>query len=264
MNKPFIVGNWKMNLLASEAKVLARGIADYVRTLSSIRVVFGRWLTMGYEGLAPSFTLLTEVRDSLLGSNVSLACQNFYFEENGAYTGEISAAMTKDAGCDFAILGHSERRHLFGETDDLINKKIGCAVEKDLNVIVCVGETREQRKTGKTFEIIEQQVCKALAGLDGHGLQKISIAYEPVWAIGTGENATARQIEEMHQFIRKIITDKLFGNVISPLTILYGGSVTPKNCKELLGNREVDGALVGGASLNIDSFCAIIASAKLV
>ncbi|MZG54742.1 MAG: triose-phosphate isomerase [Nitrospinae bacterium] len=253
MNMPLIVGNWKMNLLTDEAVVLAGGIRDFVKSLSGIRVV-----------LAPSFTLLSEVRNVLSGSNVGLACQNFYFEEKGAYTGEVSAGMIKDAGCEFAIIGHSERRHLFGETDALINKKVSCAVEKDIDAILCVGETEDQRKTGKTFEIIEQQVCKGLDGLKRQDLQKISIAYEPVWAIGTGENATASQAEEVHHFIRKTITDKIYGNGISPLTILYGGSVTPENCSELLANKEVDGALVGGASLNIDSFCAIINAAKSV
>ena len=253
MKKPLIVGNWKMNLLASEAAVLARSIVDFVRTLSGIRVV-----------LAPSFTLLSEVRNVLSDSNVALACQNFYFKENGAYTGEISVTMIKEAGCDFAILGHSERRHLFGETDDLINKKLGCAVEKGINSILCVGETGDQRKTGKTFEIIEQQLCIALAGLEKQDLQNVSIAYEPVWAIGTGKNATEKQMEEVHIFIREVITNKLFGKEINPLTILYGGSVTPQNCKGILANKEVDGVLVGTASLNTDSFCAIINSAKSV
>ena len=253
MKKPLIVGNWKMNLQISEAAALARGISDFVRTLSGIRVV-----------LAPSFTLLSEVRNVLSDSNVGLSCQNFYFEEKGAYTGEISVEMIKDAGCDFAILGHSERRHLFGETDDLINKKLGCALEKGINSILCIGETGDQRNNGKTFDIIEQQLCIGLAGLDGQGLQNISIAYEPVWAIGTGKNATANQIEEVHIFIRKILKDKLFDKEIIPLTILYGGSVTPQNCKEIFDNKEVDGALVGKASLNIDSFCAIIKTANLV
>ena len=253
MKKPLIVGNWKMNLTISEAAVLARGIADFVSTLSGTRVV-----------LAPSFTLLPEVRNILSGSNLSLACQNFYFEKNGAYTGEISIEMIKDAGCNFAIIGHSERRQLFGETDELINKKLGCAAEKGINSIFCIGETAYQRKTGKTFEIIEKQLCIGLAGLKGQDLQNISIAYEPVWAIGTGKNATASQIEEAHIFIRNIITDKIFGKEIKPLTILYGGSVTPQNCKKILANKEVDGALVGTASLNIDSFCAIINSTKSV
>ena len=250
MKIPLIVGNWKMNLFADEATLLARGISDFAEPLSNIKVV-----------LAPSFTLLYEVRKVLLNSNVGLACQNFYFEENGAFTGEVSVRMIKDAGCGYAILGHSERRHLFGETDGLINKKITCAMKKDIYAILCVGETLDQRKNGKTFEIIEKQIIKGLAGLESQSLEKISIAYEPVWAIGTGENATALQVEEVHCFIRKIIANKIDGNINSSITILYGGSVTPKNCKGLLGNKEVDGALVGGASLNIDSFCAIINSA---
>ena len=245
MKKPLIVGNWKMNLLASEAAVLARSIVDFVRTLSGIRVV-----------LAPSFTLLSEVRNVLSDSNVGLACQNFYFKENGAYTGEISVTMIKEAGCDFAILGHSERRHLFGETDDLINKKLGCAVEKGINSILCVGETGDQRKTGKTFEIIEQQLCMGLAGLEEHDLQNISIAYEPVWAIGTGETATPELAGGIHGNIRAILGEKDEDLAIQ-MRVLYGGSVNPANAAGLMAEIDIDGALVGGASLIGTDFVAI-------
>lgn len=252
MKTPLIVGNWKMNMLASEAAELARGIGEIAEKNTNVRVV-----------LTPSFTSLYSVKQALQGSKVSLGCQNFYYQEKGAFTGEVSADMIKEAGCQYAILGHSERRQLFGETDDLVNKKIICAVQKEVSAILCVGETKEQRNAGQTFEVIESQINKALNGLTGQDLKGVSIAYEPIWAIGTGVNATAEQAGEVHKFIRKIVSEKFSGDEISPLTVLYGGSVTSDNCGELLQNPEVDGALVGGASLNIDSFCDIIRSAQI-
>ncbi len=253
MKMPLIVGNWKMNMLASEAAELARGIRDVAEKNMNVRVV-----------LVPAFTSLHSVRQALLGSKVGLGCQNFYFQEKGAFTGEVSSDMIKEAGCQYAIVGHSERRQLFGETDELVNKKILCAVQKDIFAIVCVGESKEQRNAGKTFEVIESQISKALSGLTRQNLNGVSIAYEPIWAIGTGENATAEQAGKIHAFIRKIVAENFSGNEIGPITILYGGSVTPDNCSELLQNEDVDGALVGGASLNIDSFCDIIRSAQIV
>ncbi len=253
MTMPLIVGNWKMNLLTAEAVELARGVKEFVEKVTDVKVV-----------LAPSFTSLSSVNDVLSGSNVELASQNFYFERKGAYTGEVSPDMIKDVGCKYAIVGHSERRQLFGETDEVINKKILGALENDIVVILCVGETGEHRKAGETHNIIDSQVNKALNGLDKRQLQEVVIAYEPVWAIGTGENATVAQAAEIHGLIRKIVAGKLKGNQTKPLTILYGGSVTPQNSRELLQNGEIDGALVGGASLNIDSFCDIIKSAQLV
>jgi len=253
MTMPLIVGNWKMNLLTAEAAELALGVKEFLEQNTGVRVI-----------LAPSFTSLHSVNKVLSGSKVELASQNFYFEKNGAYTGEVSPDMIKDAGCKYAILGHSERRQLFGETDELINKKVLGALENDILAILCVGETGEQRKAGETHNIIESQVNKALYGLDNQQLENIIIAYEPVWAIGTGENATIGQAAEIHGLIRKIVARKYQGNETKPLTILYGGSVTPQNGQELLQNDEIDGALVGGASLNIDSFCDIIKSAQLV
>jgi triosephosphate isomerase (TIM) len=253
MTMPLIVGNWKMNLLAAEASELALGIKVFVEKITDVKVI-----------LAPSFTSLHSVSHTLSGSKVGLASQNFYFEKKGAYTGEVSPEMIKDAGCKYAIVGHSERRQRFGETDELINKKILAALENDILAILCVGETGEQRKAGETHKIIESQVSKALEGLDDRQLKDIIIAYEPVWAIGTGENATVGQAAEIHGLIRKIVSDKYQGVENKPLSILYGGSVTPQNSRELLENDEIDGALVGGASLNIDSFCDIIRSAQLV
>ncbi|MBT5470390.1 MAG: triose-phosphate isomerase [Nitrospina sp.] len=240
-----------MNLLAKEATELARGILDFADENKYAKVV-----------LAPSFTLLHGVGQVISGTGVGLASQNFFYQEKGAYTGEVSAGMIKEIGCEYAIVGHSERRQLFGETDELVNKKALCAIQNNITAIICVGETGEHRNTGKTFEIIEQQIRKALVGIENQDLEKIIIAYEPIWAIGTGENATADQANEVHCFIRKIVAEINSGNQIGSLSILYGGSVTPDNCEELLQNPEINGALVGGASLKINSFCDIIRSAN--
>ena len=248
---PLIVGNWKMNLLTADATELALSIKEFVEKITDVRVV-----------LAPSFTLLHSVNHTLSGSKVGLASQDFYFERKGAYTGEVSPDMLKDAGCKYAIVGHSERRQLFGETDELINKKILGALSNDISAILCVGETGIQRKSGDTHNIIKSQVLKALEGLDGQQLDDVIIAYEPVWAIGTGENATVGHAADIHCLIRKIVAEKYKENKTNPLTILYGGSVTSQNSRELLQNDEIDGALVGGASLNINSFCDIIKSAQ--
>ena len=248
---PLIVGNWKMNLLTADATEFALCVREFVEEITDVRVV-----------LAPSFTLLHSVNHALFGSKVGLASQNFYFERKGAYTGEVSPDMLKDAGCKYAIVGHSERRQLFAETDELINKKILGALSNDISAILCVGETGKQRNSGETHNIIKSQVNKALEGLDVQQLDDVVIAYEPVWAIGTGENATVGQAAEIHGLIRKIVAEKFKENKAKPLTILYGGSVTSQNSRELLQNDEIDGVLVGGASLNINSFCDIIKSAQ--
>ena len=180
-----------MNLLASESKELAREIGEFSKKIESVRVV-----------LAPSFTSLSCVRQILLGSNISLGSQNFYYQEKGAYTGEVSSDMIKEAGCEYVIVGHSERRQVFGETDELINKKIICALEKDLSIILCVGESKEQRNAGKTFEVVQFQINKALAGVKKDDLNRVIIAYEPIWAIGTGENATVNLVAEAHLIFR--------------------------------------------------------------
>ena len=251
MKMPLVVGNWKMNLLASEAADLANRLQDFSEKISDVNVV-----------LAPAFTSLHTVKKALSNSNIGLACQNFHFEESGAYTGEVSFEMVKDAGCEFAIIGHSERRKLFGETNEMINKKIVCAVKNDISAIVCVGENEEERNKGRTFEILEKQGCQGLSNLTNKNLNKICIAYEPVWEIGTGINATVEQVEEAHDFIRNIISQKVLRSENTYVNVLYGGSVNPNNCKDLLRNEGVDGALVGGASLNINSFCDIIKSAS--
>ncbi len=240
-----------MNLRASEAAERAKGILNCAEKVTGVKVV-----------LAPPFTSLHSVGQIVRDSQIGLAAQNFHFEQKGAFTGEISSEMIKEAGCEYAIIGHSERRYVFGEKDEWINKKIHCALEMGITGIVCVGETIEQRRVGETFKIIENQISKALEGVDASHLEEVVIAYEPVWAIGTGENATADQAAEVHEFIRSTITNNFSGNKNISLKILYGGSVTPKNSGELLHNEQIDGALVGGASLNIDSFCDIISSAQ--
>tara|TARA_Y100001936_G_scaffold181084_1_gene178128 strand:+ start:160 stop:918 length:759 start_codon:yes stop_codon:yes gene_type:complete len=252
MKIPLIIGNWKMNLLSSEAANIAKAIQDFSKNIPNVNVI-----------LAPPFTSLHTVKQILLNSNVSLACQNFYFKQKGAYTGEVSIEMVKDAGCQYAIVGHSERRKLFNESNEIINKKLVCAVKNDIRVVLCVGENQVQRNKGKTFEIIETQVQQALTNISSKELENICIAYEPVWAIGTGVNASVNQVEEVHDFIRKIIK-KIANDKNFYCNVLYGGSVNSQNCKDFLLCKEVEGVLVGGASLDINSFCDIISTASTI
>lgn len=213
--------------------------------------------------MAPPFTALYPVKQILADADdgIQLAGQNVYSAPSGAYTGEISASMLKDVGCAYVILGHSERRHVFGEPDRLINQKIKAAQSSGLKVIFCVGETLEQKENNQTTQTIREQLEKGLEGLAAEDLDTFVIAYEPVWAIGTGKNASPEQAQDVHRFIREHLLNS-FGNEVSMATrILYGGSVTPKNSESLLAKEDVDGALVGGASLIADSFYAIITSA---
>lgn len=204
--------------------------------------------------IAPAYTALLTVSEKLRGSNVALAAQNVFYEEKGAYTGEVSTPMLKDAGCSHVIIGHSERRHIFGENDDIVNKKIKAAVKAGLLVIFCIGETLDERKAGKTFDVLNRQISGGLREID---IEDVVIAYEPVWAIGTGVTATPEQAEEAHAFIRREV-GSLYGDGIEAVRILYGGSVTPDNVAELMAQTDVDGALVGGASLKPDSFTKIV------
>jgi len=236
-----------MNNSVSEAISLVRGIADGLDGTEGREVV-----------VAPPFTSLYPVAKEISVTKIKLAGQDMFWEESGAYTGEISGSMLKDAGCEFVIIGHSERRQFFGETDEFVNKKTKAALKHNLTPIVCVGERLEEREKGKTFEVIERQIR---AGFDGFGaseMKKIVIAYEPVWAIGTGKTATPGQANEVHLFIRNLLKT-LFGKEISEsLPILYGGSVKPDNIKGLMEQSEIDGALVGGASLDAKGFLKII------
>ncbi|MBT5869059.1 MAG: triose-phosphate isomerase [Nitrospinaceae bacterium] len=246
MTLPLVIGNWKMNSLVSPACDMARSLAHKLVAVEGIEVV-----------IAPPFTSLYPVGQIIKDSKLSLAGQNCYFENSGAFTGEISLEMLQDVGCGFILIGHSERRSVFGENDALINKKVHQTLKAGLTAVLCVGENLAQRKADETFKVLEMQLSQGLAGLPG--LSQIVIAYEPVWAIGTGVNATPQQAVEVHAFIRHYIFEKL--GFSEKIRIIYGGSVNPENSKNLLQEKEINGALVGGASLKLESFCAIINSA---
>ena len=243
-----VAGNWKMNNTTGEAVALAKEI------VAGLPDIAGR----GEAVLAPSFTVLKSVHDVISGSGIALASQNIFFEDKGAYTGEISPAMLKDAGCTYAIIGHSERRKYFHETDEGVNLKAKKCLAVGLKPIVCVGETDEEREAGITEFVVGIQVKKALAGITD--MADVTIAYEPVWAIGTGKNATPGQAEEVHGFIRNILRD-LYKDACLNVRILYGGSVTAENFGELIAMKNINGALVGGASLKSGSFLGIISRA---
>jgi triosephosphate isomerase len=246
MRKPFIAGNWKMNLLSAEGAALAEIIVNEAKDLD-IEV-----------GIAPPFTTIPSVAKSLKGSPVRLMAQNMLWEEKGAFTGEVSAAMVKDLDCTHVIIGHSERRQYFGETDETVNKKLKAAYGRDLLPVMCIGESLEERESEKTLVVIERQVRDGLAGIGAGDAEKIVIAYEPVWAIGTGKTATTGQAQEVHAFIRKLLSEIYSKDLADEVRIQYGGSVKPDNVKELMSMPDIDGALVGGASLKSESFVPII------
>lgn len=247
MSTWMVAGNWKMNNTTGEAIALAKDIVAGLPDIAGGEVV-----------LAPSFTALKSVSDVISGSVVKLASQNIFFEDKGAYTGEISPAMLKDAGCTYAIIGHSERRKYFHETDEAVNLKVKKCLATGLKPIICVGETDEEREAGITEFVVGIQVKKALGGISD--LKDITIAYEPVWAIGTGKTATSGQAEEVHKFIRNILGD-IYGDSSSAVQILYGGSVTAENFGELIAMKNINGALVGGAALKSENFLGIISRA---
>jgi triosephosphate isomerase (TIM) len=245
MNQPLVVGNWKMNGTLSQASSLAGAIVHgIVQKTLKVDLVF-----------APPATALVAVQQRIAGSGISLAGQNCHWEDNGAFTGEISPAMLADLGCTYVIVGHSERRHLFNESDDIIARKLAAAIRNNLRPILCVGETLDQRNAGRTMDVILRQMQLALKEPNGNVIANLEIAYEPVWAIGTGHNADPNQIAEVHGAIRSYLTSS-FGK--SSLRILYGGSVNPENAKELSRISEVNGFLVGGASLKPESFLAVL------
>lgn len=250
MRIPIIAGNWKMYTTASEAVKLVESLKPLVDSLNGVEIA-----------VCPPFVNLIPVAQALKGTHIRLGCQNMYWEEEGAFTGEVSAKMLKEAGCHFVILGHSERRQYFGETNDTVNKKVKKAIASGLWPIVCVGETLQERESGITENVIQAQLEGCFQGLRSEDMLKIVIAYEPVWAIGTGRNATPEQAEEVHRFIRRWVENR-FGKEISDLIrIQYGGSVKPENAKDLLSQPNIDGALVGGASLKAESFAEIVKSA---
>lgn len=248
--RPFIAGNWKMNTRRTSAFDLARALVDGAGNSDRVEIA-----------ICPPAVYLSAVADVVAGSSIELGAQNLYAAGDGAYTGEINAAMLTDVGCRFVILGHSERRQLMGETDDLVAKKMQAALAGNLIPIVCVGETQAQREAGETESVVETQVRGSLAGLDDVRAAAIVLAYEPVWAIGTGLTATPEQAEAVHAMIRKLLGEMFTPDIAAQIRIQYGGSVKPSNAAELLGQPNIDGALVGGASLQAADFLAIIKAA---
>ena len=244
---PFMAGNWKMNKTVGEALDLVRELKASLSGVQGVEVA-----------VAPPYTALYAVHKELVGSSVHLAAQNLYWEEKGAFTGEVSPLMLKEVGCHYVIIGHSERRQFFGETDETVNRRIKAALAQSLKVIFCIGETLKEREEGKTFSVIERQVDGGLRGLGEREMKNMVIAYEPVWAIGTGKTATPEQAEEVHRFIRGRL-EKLYSRGVSEeIRIQYGGSVTPENVQRLMNQPNIDGALVGGASLKTESFSKIV------
>ena len=248
MRKNIVAGNWKMNTTVPEGVELAKAVVE-----KSAQVPEAVGLI-----IATPFTHLVPVSQVVKGSKVELSAENCADKEKGAYTGEVSAAMLASAGCKYTILGHSERRQYYGETDATLVEKVNLALANNLGVIFCVGENLEQREAGKHFEVVTEQIQNVLFGLSAEQMAKIIVAYEPVWAIGTGKTATDDQAEEIHAFIRSLIAEKYGKQVADDTTILYGGSCKPSNAKALFAKPNVDGGLIGGASLDAESFMGIV------
>ncbi|MEW6196482.1 MAG: triose-phosphate isomerase [Bacteroidota bacterium] len=250
MRRNVIAGNWKMNNdLNASIRLISELKKELLDKTPNAKVI-----------ICPPFISLETASTLIKGSIIELGAQNMYFEENGAFTGEISPNMLVSTGCKYVILGHSERRTIFNESNQTINKKIKAAVKNNLAPIFCIGETLSERENGITFKVVEQQVKEGLEGLSESELQNLIIAYEPVWAIGTGRNATPEQAQEVHKFIRELISKLYSNSFASNVTIQYGGSVKPENSRELMAQPDIDGALVGGACLKADSFIKIIES----
>ncbi|GAA3599595.1 triose-phosphate isomerase [Flavivirga amylovorans] len=246
MRKQIVAGNWKMNNDLSQTKSLIDALKSKTKTSNAEVMV------------APTFTNLSHASSVLKNTNVEVIAQNMHFAENGAYTGEISASMLKSIGIETVILGHSERREYFNETDELLAKKVDAALAKGMRVIFCFGEELADRKSGNEETVVGNQIKNALFHLNAASYQNIVLAYEPVWAIGTGETASPEQAQDMHAFIRKTLADKYGDNVADEVSILYGGSVKPANAEEIFSKPDVDGGLIGGAALNADDFFAIV------
>ncbi|PLX98324.1 MAG: triose-phosphate isomerase [Desulfuromonas sp.] len=245
MRTPLIAGNWKLNKTLPESVELVGALKTAVKDVENVEIL-----------VAPPFTAISMLATKLAGSNIKLGAQNCWYEESGAFTGEVSPTLLKDAGCDYIIVGHSERRQLFGESNEIINKKVKAVLAADISCILCIGETLEQRESDQMFDILTAQVKEGLAGVTD--MQRIVIAYEPVWAIGTGKTATSEQAQEVHSFVRGLVQGLYDPETAAATRILYGGSVKPDNVDELMSMDDVDGALVGGASLKADDFARIV------
>ena len=255
MRKTIIAGNWKMHKTIVEAIELANGLKRELFKLdfNAVDVV-----------LCPAFTALSEVAEVLAETGIGLGAQDIYWLDEGAFTGEVSPLMLRDAGCQFVIIGHSERRQFFGESNEGVNKKIKAALRAGLTPIVCVGENLQEREANKTFKVIDDHINNGLVDISASDMLNLVIAYEPVWSIGTGRTATPEQAQEVHKYIRDLLKKKYGQEVSDSVRIQYGGSVKPENITELMNNPDVDGALVGGASLKVDSFSAIVVKASEV
>jgi triosephosphate isomerase len=251
--KKFIAGNWKMNKTSADGVALVRDIVAAVGKQADVDVV-----------VCPPFTGLESAGQALEGSNVKLGAQNMHFEASGAFTGEISAPMLRAIFATHVILGHSERRTLFGETDELVNKKVLAALKNQLRPIFCVGETLAERESGATLKVVQTQVERGLEGVSKEQAASVVVAYEPVWAIGTGKVATTAQAQEVHAFIRGLLTKLFTEPVAQKVRILYGGSMKPANAPELLGQKDIDGGLIGGASLEARSFVELVTAAAAI
>lgn len=250
MRKKIVAGNWKMNMTVAEAGALVSGLKLELSNFREVEVV-----------VCPPFTALASVSQALQGTNMDLGAQNMHWEKSGAYTGEVSPEMLRELFCHYVILGHSERRTYFGETDEIVNRKTKAALAWGLHPIVCVGETLTQREAGEVEQVITTQVRGSLAGLSAREILDTVIAYEPVWAIGTGKTATSAQAQDVHALIRKVLAGMFDEAVAQGVRIQYGGSVKPANAKELFSMPDIDGGLIGGAALKADSFVAIVKAA---
>ncbi|MGA1841837.1 MAG: triose-phosphate isomerase [bacterium] len=247
MRRPIIAGNWKMYKVPSEAVELVSQLKKELKGIKDRDIV-----------VIPPFTSIYPCSKVLENTNIALGAQNMYWEEEGAFTGEVSPLMLIDCGCGYCVIGHSERRTYFHEKDETVNKKIKSALKQGLIPICCIGETLEQREKGETFKIVETQVKKDFEGLTDSQMEKVVIAYEPIWAIGTGRTATPEQANEVHAFIRKTLAGLFYPALAEEVRIQYGGSVKPENCDALMSQPDIDGALVGGASLKAESFSRIV------
>ena len=243
MRTPYICGNWKLNKTIGEATAFAESFKGLVSGVEGVDL-----------GLGVQFVALSALAEACKGTGVKVGAQDCYWEASGAFTGEVAPSMIKDAGAQFVIIGHSERRQYFGETNETVNKKVKAALSSGLEVIMCVGETLAERESGKTMDVVRSHLLEGLAGLDAGQMAPVVIAYEPVWAIGTGKTATPDQAQEVHAFIRGLLAQSIDSATAEATRIQYGGSVKPANVKEIMAQPDVDGALVGGASLAPDSF----------
>jgi triosephosphate isomerase (TIM) len=250
MRKPIVAGNWKMNKTSEEAEALVKGVISAVSGVDGVDVV-----------VCPPYTALERIAGVLKGTSVALGAQNMHWEANGAFTGEVSGAMLLTCGCKYVILGHSERRQYFGETDKSVNKRLKTALRVGLKPIVCVGETLEERKSEVTNQVVRKQVTGGLEGILASEAKDLVLAYEPVWAIGTGLTASPDQADAVHGMIRQVLADLYDETVAQSVRIQYGGSVKPDNAVDLFGQPNIDGGLIGGAALDADSFAAIVKAA---